>query len=181
MIYTYISTFYVPRLHEEIKAQALLNTKYLHVTFLSSDTNIVFSVALSVEEKEALDLIVANHIASPTTAQQMRTMLDTNIFPFVNDVITTFAAENISMGITQLGKTGRLLALFTKNYDVLADGFQYSLKDCFDTGSLYEAIRVIQYLRDNPSEFSGLSPFVTDQRLQKMKNDIERQLGTPLT
>jgi hypothetical protein len=107
--------------------------------------------------------------------------LDITITPFIKDLMRNFAASNISLGITQAGKTGHLLGLFTKQYDVNSNGLPISLKDTFDTGSLYESIKIIQHLRDNPTEFDGLSPFVTDEKLHQMKNAIEIKLGVTPT
>jgi hypothetical protein len=120
---------------------------------------------------------------SPTTptADAVGAYLEKVIFPFVRNLINSFAAENIALGITPSGKTGVLLGMFTRQYDIHSNGYPISLKDTFDTGSLYESRSVIQYLRDNPAEFSGLSPFITDARLLKMKNSIELVLGVTLS
>lgn len=116
------------------------------------------------------------------TVQQLTEYLDGRVFPFVKNLINSFAAENISMGITQAGKAGHVLALFSKYYPVPSLLLPCALKDSFDTGSLYVSLAVIQYIRDNPLEYDGLSPFVTDARLLKMKNQIELFLGvTPLS
>lgn len=180
-IYNYQKTVFVDKLETEIKANANLKLKYVFISATATSVNVMTSSELTSEEEDALDAIVAAHVASPTTAQQMRSYLDGSIFPFVKDLIARFAAENIAMGITQAGKTGHVLGLFCKSYDVNSNSLPISLRDCFDSGSLYEAIKVIQHLRNNPTEFSGLSPFITDDRLHTMKNEIETKLGIPLT
>lgn len=141
---------------------------------------ITYSSALTTEQETSLGNVVAAHVAQ-TTSEGLALYLDGTVFPFVKDLIRDFAAENISMGITQAGKTGPLLGMFAKQYDINSDGRPYSLKDTFDTGSLYESRRILQHLRDNPTEFNGLSPYVTDARLLAMKNKIETLLGLPLS
>jgi hypothetical protein len=179
--YNYEKTVYVDKLELEIKANASLKAKYSYISAAPNNTNVVTTSSLTSEEEDALDAIVAAHTASPTTAQSMRAYLDGSIFPFVADLISRFAADNIAMGITQAGKTGAVLGLFVKPFDVNANSLPLSLRDCFDSGSLYEAIKVIQHLRNNPSEFTGLSPYISDDRLHTMKNEIEAKLGIPLT
>lgn len=181
MTYTFQKTVYVDRLELEIKANSSLLPKYSHIIGSPGQTNIVTTNALTTEEADALNLIVTNHVAQPTTAQYLKSYLANDIFPFVDDLMSTFAAENIAMGITQAGKTGAVLGLFVKQYDVNTNSLPISLKDTFDTGSLYESIKVIQHIRDNPNEYIGLEPFITDARLHQMKNNIETKLGVPLT
>lgn len=141
---------------------------------------VVFETPISAQEETVLNGIVAAH-EHITTAETMKIYLDDSVFPFINNVINAFAAENIAMGITQAGKTGDVLGIFEKRYDI---GYAHpvSLKGSFDTGSLYVSLEILQHVRDNPGEFSGLSPFVTDARLLEMKNKIETFLGvTPLS
>lgn len=142
--------------------------------------DIYFPTELAQNELDTLDGVVAAHTGK-TTAEQLADYLDNSVFPFCKELINTFAAENISMGITQAGKTPHLLGLFTKKYPIPNANLGISLKACFDSGSLYAALAVIQYVRDNPTEFDGLSPFVTDARLLSMKNKIEAFLGLPLS
>lgn len=107
-----------------------------------------------------------------TTAESLKIYLDDSVFPFINDLINRFAAENISIGITQAGKTGHVLGLFEKGYDVHANGLPISLKGSFDTGSLYESLTIISYIISNPTEIAGLTPFVTEAKLNTMAAEI---------
>lgn len=141
---------------------------------------IYFSSQLEPAQESNLNLVIQNHVQL-TTSESLSVYLDSSVFPFVTKLIRDFAAENIAMGITQAQKTGPVLGMFAKQYDVNSDGKPFSLKDTFDTGSLYEALKVIQHLRNNPNDYSGLSPFVTDARLLSMKNKIETFLGVPNT
>ena len=153
---------------------------YVSYTKLGNDISVSFSTELSQVDQDACAAFV-NGFTDYTSAETLAIYLEVNVFPFVKELINKFAAENISMGITQAGKTGHLLALFTKKYPVPSADYQNCLKDSFDTGSLYISRDIIQYIRNNPAEFDGLSPFITDARLLSMKNDIERFLGIALS
>jgi hypothetical protein len=145
-----------------------------------SNVYITFSGELSQQDQDACAAYVSA-FTDYTSAESLAIYLESTVYPFVKGLINSFAAENISMGITQAGKTGHVLALFSKKYPVPNSSFQNSLKSSFDTGSLYIAIDIIEYIRDNPTEFDGLSPFITDARLLAMKNKIEVFLGVPTT
>jgi hypothetical protein len=163
-------------LKTQIQAAGL--TSVSHIETNGDVLDIHFTAALAQNEQDTLAATVAAHTGK-TSAEQLADYLNSTVHPFCEDLINTFAAENISMGVTQAGKTAHLLGLFTKKYPIPSESLGISLKACFDSGSLYAARDVIQYVRDNPSEFDGLSPFVTDARLLSMKNKIETFLGLP--
>lgn len=141
--------------------------------------SIYFASPLTESQHLALDSTVSAHNGA-TTTEVLANYLDESVFPFVKNLVNEFAAVNISSGITAAGKSANVLGIFEKQYPV-GSGNPVSLKASFDTGSLYVSREIIQYVRDNPSEFTGLSPFVTDAKLLKMKNDIETFLGLPLS
>jgi hypothetical protein len=150
-----------------------------HINTINNTSEIFFLEELTEAEENILSVIVNNHVFA-TAPEQLAQYLSHNVFPFVNNLLITFAAENIALGITQAGKTADVLGLFQKPFDIGASHL-VSLKASLDTGSLYVARDVIQYVRDNPGEYTGLSPYVTDSRLLKMKNDIEAFLGLTLS
>ena len=141
---------------------------------------IAFETELSESDESALGSLVSNH-AHITTAESLLNYLLGSVFPFTRDLIAEFAAENIAMGVTQTGKTADILGLFEKKYTLSGVLHPVSLKASFDTGSLYVSTAIIEHVRDNPTEFDGLSPYVTDTRLLAMKNKIEFFLGITLT
>lgn len=141
---------------------------------------VAFADDLSSENQAILSAIVSNHVPL-TTAEGLAKYLETTVYPFVKSLINSFAAENISSGITQAGKTGHVLSLFTKRFPVPNVDFPNSLKSAMDTGSLYLAKDIIQHIRDTPTEFTGLDPFITDAKLLAMKNKIETFLGVTLS
>lgn len=168
--------------------KTVINYRKLHDELLASSMGSMFeSLGTSEEnpgelclftEGELLgsELTVATDIVINfidfTTAESLATYLDENVFPFIKDLINKFASENIAMGITQLNKTGPVLGLFAKQYDVHSDGFPFSLKDALDTGSLYEAFNILNYLVSNSTEYAGLEPFISTDRLNDMAAEI---------
>lgn len=181
MILTYnIVVINVEKLNNILKTLA---SKDRYTYFIQeSDLKIYYSNDLIQAEIDEVDAVI-NSWQEYTTYDQLIIYLETSVFPFIDKLMYSFAAENISLGITQAGKTEYVLGLFSKKYtypdaNILTP---ISLKDCFDTGSLYSARGIIQKIRDNPLDYSGLSPYVTDARLLKMKNDIETFLGIPLS
>lgn len=157
---------------------------------VSSEEELETAIASLGDSSKALlrSIFHGTSLPAPTLAEQMKNYLNEKVFPFIEDLIAVFAAENISMGITQAGKTSDVLGLFEKQYSfdkslMGSSGMSIpvSLKGSFDTGSLYVSIAIIQHIRNNPSEYLGLSPFINDERLLKMKNSIEAFLGIPPT
>jgi hypothetical protein len=176
--YTYEKEIDSQKLSREL-AQASIPAP-LRIDTVGSQVIIVFDDGLSNEQHDALSAIVNGHIKL-TTAESLTIYLDSQVFPFITNLIRLFAAENIAMGITQAGKAGHVLALFSKPVAIPNEHFQCSLKNSFDTGSLYVSLDIIEFFRNNPNEFDGLSPFVTDARLLAMKNKIEQFLGLTLS
>jgi len=178
MIYEYSKDISSQKLLREISEANL--PAPLRIDTIEATAYIVYSEALSSENESTLEAVVTSHVKI-TTVESLSIYLDQDVFPFVTSLIRNFAAENIALGITQAGKTGPVLGMFAKQFDVNEDNKPFSLKDTFDTGSLYESLKVIQYLRDNSAQYEGLSPFITDERLLVMKNKIETFLGIQLS
>jgi len=155
-------------------------TNFSHWSALGSELTVYLTTDFTAQQESDLDSLVANWV-DYTTTESLKIYLDESVFPFIKDLINTFAAENMALGITQAGKTADVLGLFVKGYDLHSNSRPLSLRDCFDTGSLYEACNVIEHIRGAPSEFSGMDPFITDARLLEMKNKIETFLGIPLS
>jgi len=154
---------------------------YSHWSSFGTQLTVYLTSDFTTQQETDLDNLIANWI-DYSTAESLVVYLDTSVFPFTKMLINKFAAENIAMGITQANKSGDLLSLFERPYPTASLGGSLSLKGCFDTGSLYEAVKIIQHIRDNSTEYDNMSPFVTDARLLSLKNEIEVFLGvTPTT
>jgi hypothetical protein len=185
MIYEYsiqndtLGQFESSTLASQIRSSAVASF-FQHIESSGDLIKISMSQELDSSQVAFLTAVVNAHNGI-STSESLKNYLQGSVFPFVTDLLTTFSAENIAMGITQAGKTGHVLSLFGKVYPVPNQTFQNSLKLSFDTGSLYVSLEIIQHVRNNPVEFEGLSPYITDQRLKEMKNKIESFLGLPLS
>lgn len=100
---------------------------------------------------------------------------------FVDDMLASVISENILMGITQLGKTGAVLAFALRKVDVASSPDPIGLYASLTNLSLTISIDVIDYHIAHPETYADLSPFVTTQRLTDMKHKIQSFLGMPLT
>jgi 6-pyruvoyl-tetrahydropterin synthase len=159
-----------------------VNLERMHLNLTRNLPNYDGMVADSIELKimfhtteSQLDIDYVNSYWSSITSQTESTpnaeeqleyvkTIIKNAVQFGQDLIITFAAENVSQGITQAGKT-RAVATYLANIQVLLNG-----------GSLYGALDEIDDLvtAGIPSD---LSPFITEQRLLNYKEIIEEYLG----
>lgn len=178
MIYQYQKEILADKLLFEVSLAGL--PAPLHISTVDADIFIQFAGELTSEQKTSLDNVVAAH-QKETPLDALKNYMRGHVMPFIEELMCVFVAENIAMGITELGKTGPVLGMFRKPLDINDDGYSFSLKDTFDTGSLKESVKIIQHLRDNPSEYDGLEPFISDARLKVMQNKIEAFLGLPLS
>jgi len=106
---------------------------------------------------------------TPTTEEQaaMLAKILEDAKTFGNALIVQFAAENIAMGITNVGKTR-----------AVAD-YCHKLQYYLSNGSLYAAKEEIEDMIDEPP--SELAPFITAQRLTIYLNKIKTYLKIPIT
>lgn len=97
-------------------------------------------------------------------------------------LMTDFAGENVGMGITQAGKTAEVLEVMEERVEfdsINKPGVMISVMGTINSGSLYEAINVIDYHIDkcDNGDYDHLSPFITSARLTSIKQEIEDYLG----
>lgn len=144
---------------------------FSHIGISPDYVDVFFSQELTQQNKTDLDSFMAQFLDF-TTAELMESYMRDDIDPFISGLMDKLRGENIAMGITQAGKTGHFLGLFEKPYDIYSNGFPISLKASFDTGSLYEALTILSFFLSNPSEYSGLSPFMTETRIYSIINEI---------
>lgn len=98
------------------------------------------------------------------TMQEIVTSNINNAIVFGNNMIIQAAVENVMLGITQVNKTKEV------------SDFLSNLQMYLRSGSLFAALNEIEILKDNniPNE---LSPFVTIDRLNAYKAQIQTYLG----
>lgn len=162
-------------LENQVNAANIITEEVKNIIIRESDFILVFDGALSDVEHTELNRLVAAH-EHITSAQSVQNYLSGLVEPFIEDLIQSFLAENIVLGITQAGQTDGVLGLFEDRVDIGAIR-PVSLKGCFDTASLYSALKVLDFHRENIEAYSSLQPFVTGERLLDMKNKIKIFLG----
>lgn len=117
----------------------------------------------------------------PMTAELLKNTKIKALNVFVQDLANTMIAENILMGITQAGKSGAVLALANKRVSVASAPEPVSFKQSMMDLTLTVTIDILDYFIQNPVEYDGLQPFITETRLRSIKNTIQAYLGLPLT
>lgn len=175
-------------LHDQlVKCSATAIYSHLGINSVNPTKICMYTTAVpSGAQQTVLDGVVTDFVDN-TTPEGLKIYLDEIVFPFIDSIIHKFASENISMGITFYDKTSELMGLFAMPIDIEGNNFPFSLKSTFDTGSLKESLKLLQYFRDRPAmtfELLGLhtNGFINDARLLAMKNEIETFLSiTPLS
>lgn len=120
----------------------------------------------TVVTQEEYDALVLSMEAANQSSMRIAAIMTGVLTPAITkgqELIITFAAENISLGITQAGMT-------TQVRTVTAD-----VVSALNTGSLYDAITAARAI---PSA-SYDTTFVTAARLLTFVNKIEDYLGIP--
>jgi hypothetical protein len=104
-------------------------------------------------------------VPQPQPAQEMVEDSIRSAIEFGKDLVITFAAENVLLGITQAGMTNAVR------------GATAGAVSALQTGSLYDAIAEVRAI---PAE-SKDATFITDPRMLGFINKIEEYLGLPLS
>jgi hypothetical protein len=155
-VYTYSKTVNISKLNNEIKSSTI-STKLNSITAYELLCEITFEDCLCTEDHGTLNDIVQNH----TTAEGLTLYknLITSAMKFGHYLLIEFAAENVSMGITQANKSKAVL------------DYLLHVKEALDTGSLYVAISEIDTLVSGGIPID-LDPFVTEARMLAFKQKI---------
>jgi hypothetical protein len=117
-------------------------------------------------ESNTRDFMVKSQEEVAVSQEELIKAIVENAKVFGNVLIGKFTIENISMGITQAGKT----------YDLTM--YCHKLIHFIEKGSLYAALQELDILLADTSQTkTDLSPFVTNDRLTIYKEEIETYLG----
>lgn len=146
---------------EEAIAESTISPVLDCILVLGPVLKLVFATEPDASEKTTLDGIVANHAGDALGPYKN---IIHNAIIFFAEIMEIFAAENITMGITFYGKTKDVA-------DYLQDVLRYG-----QSGSLYEVSHEIDELK-LAGVPAGLSPFVTDERLDDFKAKITDYLS----
>lgn len=144
------------KLFAELK---LISNKITGISFSISTSELKVHASFELTESE-LNSVEAQVLSHDYTdpVQVARTLINEAML-FGNELIITFAYENVLMGITQNNKTKAVA-------DYLANLIRYT-----QTGSLYEVINEIDRLINEglPVE---LEPYITETRLLNFRQKI---------
>lgn len=110
---------------------------------------------------------------------QYTTKLGDKAEEFGKNIMSKFRGENIAMGITQAGMSGPVISVMTERIDVNLDGHPLDVKSTVETGTLYEAIKVIDHhiTKAQNGDYDSMTPFITEARLVAMKTAIQDYLN----
>jgi hypothetical protein len=157
MILTYTKTANLDKLTAEI------NNASIPLNYLSSVGNqltVVTLITLSSDQVTTLNNLVNAHNPVDQTAI-LAGKLDAAMV-FGKALIVEVALANIQAGITAAGKTRAV------------SDYAQKLQNYLVTGSLYAAIEEITALRNDLTRpLLGLSPFITDDKLDYYKQKIQ--------
>lgn len=151
-------------LHNDILASSI-GAKLDRVDGSSTSVTAFFTSSLDASEESVLDSVKAAYVGDPNAAYKL---LIQNAIEFFSEELIKFAAENVSLGITQAGKTKDVA-------DYLDDILRYG-----QSGSLYEVRNTIINLQTAGFP-QDLDPYVNDARMLVFLNEVETYLGLPLT
>lgn len=100
---------------------------------------------------------------------------------FIDELMEQIIAENILMGVTQLGKTPALVGFLTLRVPIPNTTEQLSILGTI-TGaapSLTVTIQILDYHIAHITDYADLAPFITLARLKDFRNKISTYLGLP--
>jgi hypothetical protein len=177
-ILTFTKTITNPtKLVRDIKASTSFGSLYSFLSIKGTELNIHFTQNLNQSQIDACSVLVANY-SDISVFDNLYGYLGKNIDPFVDEFLRTLRAENMELGITQLGKTADVLGFFEMPVLLPGKTRAVSFKGSLDTGSLTVTMELATYLAANPSLYSDLSPFITAERLISWKIKIYTHLTT---
>jgi hypothetical protein len=156
------------KLDKELRA---LTSKYQYLTQKGEHLILTFEPALIQIEVNSVSSLV-NNFVEVCIVSLLNEYMSSKVFPFISKMKTKILAENISMGITQLGKTADVLGFFCTPVLLPNCLHAVSLKQTLDEGSLTVTVQLLDHYIANPDLYSTLSPFITTTRLNSMKSEI---------
>lgn len=109
--------------------------------------------------------------------ENVRKMVVQNIGQFVLNMKTQMAAENISLGVSQAGKTGTMVGLMSMRIQLQAEPYPFSINDTLDNYALTQTCALIDYFMANMATYE-VPNFFTADRLASYKAKILAFMST---
>ena len=114
-----------------------------------------------------------------TTSEKYVDNVLLNAETFGKDVMKEFLRENIMMGITAAGKTAGVLGAFGEKLVLTGETRGVSFIETIEANSLTVSIAILDKMIAEISNYSGLEPFITADRLTAFRNKFAVYLGMP--
>lgn len=147
------------------------------------DGNIIGQLELPDDTPDSVWVEKLNSYKATQAQLSLREYLKTIYIPsvkkFVVELEEEFVIENIANGISQSGKTGGVLAVLAKK--IYLEGLPEAISMMESIRgvcpSLTVTIQIIDYHINHIQDYGDLSPFITVDRLEFLKNKIKNFLG----
>lgn len=160
------------KLDKELRDNATTGPTYSHLFAKGNSLDVHFSQNCNQAVIDACSLVI-NNFVEISLKDTLKEYMETEVTPFIEDMMYEIQAENIEMGITQLGKTAEMVGFFVAPITLSGVTRPVSFRDTIDSKSLTVTISVLDYYIAHPELYSDLSPFVTVDRLTAWKSKIE--------
>jgi len=167
------------KLDADLKANAVFGSLYSFVNVRGDQVEIHFKQNLSQGQIDSLALFVSG-FSNVSVVDTYKNYLGAEIDPFGKAMMLKIRAENISMGITQAGKTADCLGFFNHPITLPGKLFPITFAQAFDSSSFYEVIALINYflLPENQALYSTLGPFISVDRLTLWRTEVIARLSS---
>lgn len=159
------------KLQRDLKAEATAGALFNFLTIKGDNIEIHYTQNLTQIQIDAVSVLI-NNFSNISVFDTIYTYLGHEIDPFVVELLRKVRAENIEWGITQSGKTLEVLAFMELPILLPNRARPVSLMASLNTSSLTVTIELLTYYIANPALYSDLSPFITTDRLTKLRNEI---------
>jgi len=153
-----------------------LNSKYVSLYLKGTYLQLKFSSSLTQTEVNDISYLI-NNFVEISVVEQLKDYVEKTIKPFVDDLLYQIQAENMSLGITQAGKSADVLGFFLQEVILPNKTRPINIKATLDTNSLNVTIELLTYFINNPELYSDLSPYVTVERLTSWRSQIITKLS----
>lgn len=152
-------------LWKELQQNSSIKTSLKNINQKGDKIYIVMEDEFNDADKPLIDAVITNHNKSSYDERVQIDKIIEDGLKFGEGLLTDFAAENVSLGITQLGLTNHIRKTLSEVVNALATS---ALND-----TIYEISQV-------PAE-SLDSQVLTEARLLRFRNNIEEYLNLPIS
>ena len=144
--------------------------KYNSLCIRGDQLKIYYSTSLTQMEVDAVSSIV-NNFVEVSVQDQIADYLTADVGKFIDRFMDEFAAENMLMGITQMGKTAGVVGVMAEKIILPGETRGVSILDTMESKSLTVTIQILDHMIANMTDYE-IAPFITTERLTNTKAKI---------